>query len=459
MTDDDLLLRIYIGQGIYPTRGMLYNFKGDPLFSETENAVISSLVSKGLVKEINPYSSLNTMRTLVTTDKGTVESKRLIQQILETDSELLAELNAKVSKKVLGFLLINLDINVFEKTWNQRQYFLHWTDFIFNRPRIFKSSLELCRILESHKLAVSTPSYAASQRGRKDEEEYVIPDEVKDYLIKTLNIVPFSSEEVNRANLLYALYKIKNEIWLIKDQERRRSAYWNLLIALPFDESEIKSLISQFQKDSITTEYFEIEKETFLFSILNEIAYDKKLHEMVEAFISEIFEGKKTELRAPLPKSSEFLKNHLKLFVTIGEFEIKFREFLVREMREIYKESEQGWYDRLKEIRVMGNQPTLSTLYDKLESRRKDDREKGISPENELIYYADITDYKDIVLKNWRVFESRFGRVEISKEKFEHGMNELNRIRRKVMHLRVIADFEAETLRLYIIPDLEKIFM
>ncbi len=75
-----------------------------------------------------------------------------------------------------------------------------------------------------------------------------------------------------------------------------------------------------------------------------------------------------------------------------------------------------------------------------------------------MIYYADITDYKDIIFKNWKIFANKFNRINLSKEKIEHGMNELNKIRRKVMHLRDIRPHEAKTLRLYIIPELEKIF-
>ncbi len=70
----------------------------------------------------------------------------------------------------------------------------------------------------------------------------------------------------------------------------------------------------------------------------------------------------------------------------------------------------------------------------------------------------DILDYKDIILRYWNLFENRFTRLNLSKEKFEHGMNELNKMRRKVMHLREIRPFEVKTLRLFIIPDLEKIF-
>lgn len=304
MEEDDLLLRIYIGQGIYPSRGMLYDFHGQILFTQAENAVISSLVSKNLVEITYPYSSLKSMRALMTTDKGIVESKKLIQQILDTDSVLLDELSATtVPKKVMGFLLINLDYNVFEKTRNQSQYVGDWKDYIWNQildhtlnqKRIFDFFMEFCQILERHKLAVSTNGYAASKGGRKDEEKYVIPNEIREHLTRNLRLIPFDNEEINQSILFYTMYKIKNDISRISKDEARRNSFWNLLRTLPFDESVIKSLVNRFKDEKITTEYSEIDKEKFLFEILDRPRFEIKLSKLVDNFVSELVEGKKKE--------------------------------------------------------------------------------------------------------------------------------------------------------------------
>lgn len=454
MKDDHLLLTIYIGQEINYSRGILYKFKEKLCFGENENKIIDSLLDRQFVERKQPYT-LRSIISLVTTEAGKREARRLIQEILQSRSTPLDELG-EIPRKALGFLIININSRIFEKS--RQEWFKDWKDFVLYKTKMFDFSLRFCQILQKYHLAVLTNDYASSHGGRIDEEKYVLPEEVRDYLIGTLKPNPLNDGEVNQSILFYTLYKIRKDILQIKDERRRRSSYWDLLRVLPFDESTIKSVISKFKEENITTEYLEIENEQFLFSILDEARFDIKLDRMVEDFTSGIISAERIEPRLLAPRAPEPLKMHSELFVSIGGFEMRFRAHLISEMRAIFKEDKNEWYDQLKEIRLQENQPPFKTLYDKLESRKDEDLKNKILPEDELIYYADITDYKDIILKNWELFESRFRGIGLGKEKFEHGMTELNRIRRKVMHLRDIRSSEAKTLRLYIIPELEKIF-
>ncbi len=453
MNENDMLLKVYIGQEVNYSRGILYRLKNDPLFDENETKIINSLVGKSLIAEKQPYT-VKSIITLVTTRRGKEEARNLIDQILKSTPTLIEEIS-KIPKRVLGFLLLNLDDNSFEKS--REEFYFDWKEFILNRTKIFDYALQLCSILEKYNLAVSTHDYVSSNGGRIDPEKYVIPDEVTDYIIKNLSLSPFTNEENKQALLFYTLFTIEDDILPIKDEERRRNSYWNLLRRLPFGESAIKSLVSQFQKENITTEYLEIGNERFLFSVLDESRFRIKLEKMLDEFVSGTMEGKRAELE-PISKPSELLRTHSELFETIGNFEMRFREGLIKEMRTVYKENKYEWYNQLKEIKTVDEESAFKTMYDKLESRKADDVRNKILPEAELIYYADIVDYKDIILKNWTLFENRFNRIDIDKEKFEHGMNELNKIRRKVMHIRDVRPFESKTLRLYITPELEKIF-
>ena len=197
----------------------------------------------------------------------------------------------------------------------------------------------------------------------------------------------------------------------------------------------------------------------FLFSVLDESRFDIKLNRLVGSFISEVIKGEKKEPKISLKKAPPLLKTHAELFILIGNFETKFRNYLLNEMRAMFKEDEKEWYNQLKEIKLIGKQMPFETIYDKLEFRRNEDLKNRILPEDELIYYADIIDYMNIILKNWKIFENKFSKINLGKEKFEHGMNELNKIRKKVMHLRDIRPHEAKTIRLFIIPELEKILL
>jgi len=455
MKDDDLLLTIYVGQEINYARGVLYKFKDRSCFGDDENKIIDSLIERKLIAEKQPYS-VKSIVTLTTTRGGKDEARKLIQEILRSRSTLLDELG-EIPNKVLGFLTLNFNSRIFEKS--RQNWFRDWKDFVLNKTRMFDLSLKFCQILEKHNLAVLANDYVSSQGGRIDPAKYVVADEVKDYVTNTLRPSPFDYEETNQSILFYALYKIKKEILPIRNEEKRRSNYWNLLRALPFGESAIKSLIRLFQEENITTEYSEIGSEQFLFSIVDETRFNIKLDGMIDSLISRVIEGERTRPHISLSEPSEPLKLHSELFGVIGKFETRLREYLIREMRAVFKEDRNEWYSQLKEIKLIENQSPLKTLYDKLESRKNEDLRNKILPEDELIYYADVTDYKEIILRNWGIFENRFREIELNKEKFEHGMNELNKIRRKVMHLRDIRQFEAKTLCLYIIPELEKILL
>jgi len=454
MEENYLLLKIYIGQEINSSRGILYDFRGRIRFSEKENEVIKSLEDKKLVKIVFPYT-IKSIRTLVTTRDGKRKSRKLIQQILNSDSKLLHELYT-IPQKVLGFLLVNLDYAIFEKT--RSRWIRDWKDFILHSSQMFDFSITFCQILQKHKLSVLTNDYVSSDGGRIDPEKYVIANEVREHLTRNLKLIPFNYEEINRSILFYIINKIKKEILPIKSDARRRNSLWNLLRVLPIDESAIKSLIGKFKDENITTAYSEIDNEQFLFEILDESRFEVKLGKLVDDFVSEIIRGRKKEAAIPMEKAAQPFKLHSELFALIGNFEIGLRNYLLKEMQTAFKEDKKEWYNQLRDIKLKGNYSPFKTIFDKLESRRNEDLRNKILPEDELIYYADITDYKDIILKNWKIFANKFGRIRLSKEKFEHGMNELNKIRRKVMHLRDIRPHEAKTLRLYIILELERMF-
>lgn len=344
MNDSDMLLRVYIGQEINCSRGILYKFKDELLFDEEENNAISSLLKKSLISENQPYT-VKSIITLITTKAGKEEAKRLIDEILKNSVTLINELN-EIPKKAVGFLTINLEEHLFQQ--NEEEFFFSWEDFVLNRSKMFNYAIKLCKMLETHKLAVLTTDYVSSHGGRVDPEKYVIPDEVVEFITKNLHPSPFEYDETKQALLLFTIYEIGNDILSIKEEDRRRNNYWNLLRGLPFDESAIKILINEFRDEKITTEYSDIKNEHFLFSILDKSRFKIKLERMLNTFVTKTIEGKKVDLET-LTKPSELLTTHSELFATIGNFEMRFREGIIKEMRATCKENKDGWYDQLKE--------------------------------------------------------------------------------------------------------------
>lgn len=455
MDEDDLLLKIYIGQRInYLSGGILYKFKDKFYFNEKERKTIEILKNKNLIEIICPYS-VKSISSILTTKNGTELASNMIKGLLVKDSTLLKELEI-IPKKVLGFILINSDDLTFEK--NKSEWALDWKDFIFNSKIILDFSIEFCRILEKHRLAISTNDYVSTKGGRVDPEKYVIPYEIKDYLINRLKLTPFDPQETNKSILLYSIYEIKGIID-IRDNARRRNNLWNLLQVLPFHESVIKHMINKFKEENITSEYSEINNEKFLFTIFDDTRFDIKLNQLVDNFIQELIQGGKVDYDIPLPKYETLLRMHSELFILIGEFETQLRNYIVNEMRVALKAEKDEWYEKLREIKFPDSyQFPYKTLYEKLELRKNEDIKDGKLPENELIFYADISDYANVFLKNWEIFETKLNKINLSKEKFLHGMDQLNNIRKKVMHLRQIMPNEDKTIKLYILPELERIF-
>ena len=178
------------------------------------------------------------------------------------------------------------------------------------------------------------------------------------------------------------------------------------------------------------------------------------LEKLFEEIIQNIINDNEKLSRFFIKEPSQILERHADLFILIGKFEMQIRKMIIDEMIIFSKKcQEKDWYDRLKKIKIGGK-----SLHKKLKMREKKEKEEGILPESELIYYANILDYKNIILSNWEIFESKFIRENINKEKFKHGMDELNKIRNKVMHLRQIRENEEKTISFYIIPELEKVF-
>lgn len=437
-----MLLRIYIGQNI--NEGLIYKFKEKNYLKPNEEKMVEFLISKGLIKENYPYSSVRTIKTLITLIKGSSFGKELIEDKLKEGEKILEELK-NIPKKILSFLFLNIDSLIFDLK-NDEEFFFEWEDFLLANKKVSGFLIQLCRILEKNDLAVSTNNYVSSKGGRVDPEECVISLETKNYIINHLNLNPLNNLEIDELKLLYAIYRIKDEILVIEDIDKRRNHFWNLLQNLPFDESSIQELIRKFEEKGITTKYSKIVEEKFLFSIVDKKRFDNELNSLVNKFIDGISLG--ISLKGDLMKPKNLLEIHSELFGLIGNFETKIRKFILNEMKTIFLETGEDWEEYFKKI----------NLFQKLETRKNQDIENGMLPEEELIYYADILDYKTIILDNWQFFAEKLIKEGITFNVLDHGLNEINRVRRKVMHLREIKKGESNTLKFFILPQLEKIF-
>jgi len=437
-----ILLRVYIGQNI--NEGLLYKFKDKLYVDPSEKEVINSLISKELIKEIDPYSSIRSIKTLITLKDGSSLGKKIIEEKLKEGNKMTNELK-DIPKKILGFLFLNIDSLIFNLEEDE-EWISEWEDFLLNNKNVAEFLNKLCKTFEKYGLAVLTHNYVSSKGGRIDPLEYVIVSETKDYLVSNFNLSPLNQIEIKELTLLYTFYQIKDEILEIEDDDRRRNSFWNLLQGLPFDESSIQKLAKEFEEEKIITRYQRISEEKFLFNILNKKKFEEKLNSLVDEFVLGISRDLVSD--GDLVKAKDIFQLHSELFSLIGNYEVKIRKYILNEMKTEFFKNGGDWETCLKKIGSLK----------KLESRKNQDIENGMMPEEELVYYADILDYRDIIFENWDTFSDKLLKKGVDLDSLNHGLSEINRIRRKVMHLREIRKGESDTLKFFILPKLEKIF-
>ena len=129
------------------------------------------------------------------------------------------------------------------------------------------------------------------------------------------------------------------------------------------------------------------------------------------------------------------MTNNVKAYKILFELERLLRNFISKTLQRHF---EHGW---IREI------PT--TIIRKCEKRALREKEtyQEISTDdsNLIINYADFSDLKEIVIKNWAIFEPYFGRREL----IENKLGELEIPRNIIAHNRVISTTELNRISVY----------
>lgn len=447
--EKEILKEIYIGQNIRLEGIRKKHFNQEQLLTIQNLITTHKLVSEG-----NFYGT----DVIKTTEKGESLGKEIIQEIINKTKELLLKELKKIPEPVLEFLFFDYPQLIYEIR-GERNYFSSWKGFLINNEKINENVTRLSDILSECNLEVKTHYYVSTRGGETRNLHIIFPGELKDFLVMSDLISHGLSEDVKeQCKLFYILFKIK-EILNIEDYDARRRNYWTMLQETKIDETQIKQIIDKFKSKKITTEYKLVTDENFLFQIKDIARYDEFLKKLVDDYLTSVLEGKikpitKQKIQKAKFEKNSSLNNHAKTFVVLGDFELRIRNFILNRMREGDEENK-DWYEKLEEIKLNNLDISLLRM---LKRRESEDKKNRILPEEELLFYADITHYKDIILTFWEpYFKKDFDNAGMSKEKFEHEMIEINKTRRKVMHLRELTEDNLKTLRLCFIPDITNI--
>ena len=126
-------------------------------------------------------------------------------------------------------------------------------------------------------------------------------------------------------------------------------------------------------------------------------------------------------------------------FRILQEFETKLRKCIIASLKQ--KKGE-NWEEAIP-----------SSILERARMREKSDRERGVPPRDNLLCYAEFSDYKVIIYQNWDVFKEVFG-----DKAFVRKIEELEPIRNVLYHnARALREEEKTRLKLYVKDLLTKI--
>ena len=384
----EVLLKVYVGQNI--------NRAGILQSEIKEKEQIQTLLSEGLVKENHWY-----LYQFLTTDKGSGVGKTLVKKRIEEKENQLQTKLQDIPKKVLGFFVRRYVSKKLVFTTQKPRFSDAWEDRVLTDGRIWILWDKFFTSLESVGLCVKTYAYVSTRCGELRDLCYVISPEIQEFLINRYSISDFTPNQED-ALKLYPVLISANRILTTEDIDYARQRYYELLKSYSVTEGQLAGIVNDMNKKRITSEYRGLLSEKKLFDIIDsgrfQIYLDKNLIEPAVNILLER-EGKIKEyvIQEKIPSLSE-VKSELGILdlKELGDFYILVSS-LEREMREfIKKKLGKGWIKRIEK--------DIPNIVKNWEEKRKKDEEWGIEPEQDLMNYADLGDYIQIIKKFKRMF-------------------------------------------------------
>lgn len=384
----EILLKIHIGQNI--------NRAGILQSEIREKEEIQTLLFDGLIKENHWH-----LYQFLTTDKGSCLGKTLVMKKIAENQSQLQKMLEDIPQKVLCFIMRRYVSRKLAYRAEKPYFTDSWEDRVLVDGRIWILWDKFFASLESNGLCVKTYDYVSTRGGELRDLHYVISPEIQQFLVKTYSGVDFSEDQENVLKLYPVLISAIRYL-RTDDIEFARQQYYELLKKHSITEDKIAGIINDMNKDGITSEYRSLLSVKSPFDIIDltrfQIYLDKNIIELAVDYLL----GKETKIKEfmvkeRMPSLSE-VKSELGILETseLGDF-----YFLVssieRELRAFIKNKlGKGWIKRIEN-------DMLEVLNNWKKKKAKDER-YGIEPEKDLINYADLGDYIEIIKKYKRIF-------------------------------------------------------
>jgi len=386
----EVLLKIYIGQNIRK-EGILQSE-----IKEKDQAKL--LLKEGLILEDRWY-----LYQFRTTEKGSEIAKALVRRRIEEKRYQLESMLREIPEKVLGFFIKRYISENFVFRVNKPSYIDSWQDSMLSDSRLWILWDKFFTALESSGLCVKTYYYVATRGGERRDIHYVISPEIREFLISAFPREDFTIDQENVIKL-YSVLKKLERILASDDLDFVRQQYYQILKDTAVSEEQLAGIIDAMNKLGITSEYRGLLSDKKPFEIFDPSRFDIHLDKnLIEPAVNILLQQKDeiqtftTDKKIPNLEEVKITRGILneeelgEFYIIVSSFERQLRDFIKTKLGK-------RWEERI--------QNDFQEIFQEWIKRREDDKRWGIEPEKELINYADLGHYIQIVEKYDRLFTS-----------------------------------------------------
>jgi len=420
-----VLLKIYIGQNIR-NEGILQSQIRDV-------NVLQTLLSGGFIRENHWY-----LYQFLTTEKGSRLAKSIVGKKIKANKDKFLKKTERIPSKFLTFftrryISTNLASPAERACFEARNGFSSsWKDSILTDGRVWLLWNDFFESLRSLELCVKTLDYVSTRGGETRYHHYVIPPQVREFLVSKFSESDFASDD-EQMLWLYSFLINAKRILARDDVEQVRQQFYESLKTFQVTEDQVAGIINEMSEQGITSEYRGLLSEWKPFYIMNLTKYGIYLfNSIIQPAIQILSEGKGTIKKYSVEEKNPTLsevKSELGILDRreLGDFYVLVSN-LERELREFLKEKlGKSWKKRVEN--------DVPTVYGFWEGKRNRDIKWGIEPEKELINYADLGDYILILRQYSRIFSDG---IEDLGDILTHLKIWYNHGRNPIMHSRTV---------------------
>lgn len=402
----EVLVKIYIGQNIR-NEGILQS-------EVIEKDHVLQLLSEGVILENHWY--LNQFKT---TEKGSEIAQAIVKKRIKEKSEQLRSKLGDIPRRVLNFFVRRYVSKNLTFRSSKPSYAYSWEDLVLTDNRIWILWDKFFMALVSLGLCVKTYDYASTRGGELRDVYYVISPEIREFIGTIFLNTDFTPDQENIVRLYPVLRKL-GKIIGNSDLDLVRQQSYELLKASLVSEEQLAGIIDAMNQIKITSEYRGLLSVNKLFEISDPSRFEVYLYKNLLEPAVRILLQEKEQIQAFTSdrKIQSFEEEMSQFYITVSSFERQLRDFVKTLLGK-------SW-----EKRIENDFPGIIT---KWRERAQIDRDLGIEPEKDLINYADLDDYTNIIKRHDRLFtdgEAELEDVRVKlKDWYRYGRN-------PVMHSR-----------------------